>query len=135
MAIAAILFLTIPRALAMIFVSDPATVATAASLIFIGGVFQLFDGAQTVATGILRGTGDTRIPMLLHLTAFWGIGIPLCLWLAFGLGFGPQGVWWGYVFALAVAAALQLLRVRWRLRQDIQVLRIDESNEFVVMEA
>jgi hypothetical protein len=43
-------------------------------------------------------------------------------------------VWWGYVLALAVAAALQLLRVRWRLRQDIQRLRIDESNEFVVME-
>jgi MATE family multidrug resistance protein len=135
MAIAAILFLTIPRSLAMIFVRDPATVATAASLIFIGGVFQLFDGAQTVATGILRGTGDTKIPMLLHLAAFWGIGVPLCLWLAFHLGFGPQGVWWGYVFALAVAAMLQLARVRWRLRQDIQVLRIDESNEFVVMEA
>jgi multidrug resistance protein, MATE family len=135
MAIAAITFLTIPRALAMLFVHDPATIATAASLIFIGGLFQVFDGAQAVATGVLRGTGDTRIPMLLHLAAFWGIGIPLCLGLAFGLGLGPQGVWWGYVFALAAAATMQLLRVRWRLRQDIQRLHIDESNEFVVMEA
>jgi MATE family multidrug resistance protein len=134
MAVFAVVFLMIPSALARIFVHDPATVATAASLIFIGGIFQVFDGAQAVATGVLRGTGDTRVPMLLHLAAFWGIGIPLCLALAFPLGFGPQGVWWGYVLALAVAAALQLLRVRWRLRQDIQRLRIDESNEFVVME-
>ncbi len=134
MAVAAVAFLTIPRALAMIFVHDPATIATAASLIWIGGLFQLFDGMQAVATGVLRGTGDTRVPMLLHFAAFWGIGIPLCLGLAFPLGFGPQGVWWGYVFALAAAATMQLLRVRWRLKQDIQRLRIDESNEFVVME-
>jgi MATE family multidrug resistance protein len=135
MAIAAIAFLAIPRTLAMIFVHDPATIATAASLIFIGGLFQIFDGMQAVATGVLRGTGDTHVPMLLHFTAFWVIGIPLCLGLAFGLGLGPQGVWWGYVGALAAAATMQLLRVRWRLRQDIRRLRIDESNEFVVLEA
>jgi MATE family multidrug resistance protein len=134
MAIAAIAFLTIPRALALIFVRDPATVATAASLIFIGGLFQIFDGMQAVATGVLRGTGDTRVPMLLHLAGFWGIGIPLSLGLAFGLGFGPQGVWWGYVGSLAAVAVMQLLRVRWRLGQDIQRLQIDESQEFVVME-
>jgi len=135
MAIAAILFLTVPRSLASIFVHDPATIATAASLIFIGGIFQLFDGMQAVATGVLRGTGDTRVPMLLHFAGFWIIGIPLSLWLAFGIGLGPQGVWWGYVGSLAAVAVMQLLRVRWRLGQDIQRLQIDESNEFVVMEA
>jgi MATE family multidrug resistance protein len=134
MAIAAILFLTIPRALAMLFVHDPATIATAASLIWIGGLFQLFDGMQAVATGVLRGTGDTRVPMLLHLAAFWGIGIPVCLGLAFWIGLGPQGVWWGYVIALAAAATMQLLRVRWRLGQDIKRLQIDETNEFAVMD-
>lgn len=135
MAIAAVLFLTIPRALAMLFVHDPATIATAASLIWIGGLFQLFDGAQAVATGVLRGTGDTRVPMLLHFAAFWVIGIPVCLALAFWIGLGPQGVWWGYVIALAAAATMQLMRVRWRLRQDIHRLQIDETNEFAVMEA
>jgi MATE family multidrug resistance protein len=133
MAVAAVLFLTIPVALAMLFVHDPATIATAASLIFIAGIFQLFDGIQAVATGVLRGTGDTRVPMLLHLLAFWGVGIPLCLWLAFRAGFGPQGVWWGYVGALVVAATIQLLRVRWRLRQDIRRLQIDESAEWAVV--
>jgi MATE family multidrug resistance protein len=135
MTLAAIAFLTIPRTLALIFVHDPQTVATAASLIFIGGIFQVFDGTQAVATGVLRGTGDTRVPMLLHLAGFWGIGIPLSLTLAFPLGLGPTGVWWGYVGSLAAVATMQLLRVRWRLRQDIRRLQIDESNEFVVMEA
>ncbi|MGH7653202.1 MAG: MATE family efflux transporter [Gemmatimonadaceae bacterium] len=134
MAVAAVLFLTIPVALAMLFVHDPETIATAASLIFIAGIFQLFDGIQAVATGVLRGTGDTRVPMLLHLLAFWGVGIPLCLWLAFRAGLGPQGVWWGYVGALMVAATIQLLRVRWRLRQDIRRLQIDESAEWAVVQ-
>lgn len=135
MAIAAIAFLTMPRALATLFVHDPATIEMAASLIFIAGIFQLFDGMQAVATGVLRGTGDTRVPMLLHFLGFWGVGIPLCLWLAFRAGFGPQGVWWGYVGALVVVATIQLLRVRWRLGRDIQRLHIDESAEWGVVES
>src|SRR5262249_42673999 len=125
MSVATLVFLLVPHALAALFVTDPATVATAASLIFIGGMFQVFDGVQCVATGILRGTGDTRVPMLLHLVSFWVIGIPLCLWLAMRVGFGPRGVWLGYVGALAVASLSQLVRVRWRLAQDIQRLHIE----------
>ncbi len=133
MAVFTVLYLAVPRALAGIFISDPATLATAASLIFIAGIFQIFDGLQCVATGILRGTGDTRVPMLLHLIGFWGVGIPLSLWLAFRAGFGPQGIWWGYVGALAVVTAMQLLRVRWRFTQDIQRLQIDETAEWSVV--
>ncbi len=134
MAVFTLLYMAMPHALASIFIADPATAATASSLIFIAGTFQIFDGVQSVATGILRGTGDTRVPMLLHLASFWGIGIPLCLWLAFGAGFGPQGIWWGYLGALAVVTTVQLLRVRWRMRQDIQRLHIDETGEWDVVE-
>ena len=71
--------------------------------------------------------------MLLHLAGFWGVGIPLSLWLAFRAGFGPQGIWWGYVGSLAVVTAMQLLRVRWRFTQDIQRLQIDETAEWGVV--
>jgi MATE family multidrug resistance protein len=125
MVIAAGVFLTIPGAIASGFASDAATVAMAAALIPIAGVFQIFDGIQVVALGVLRGAGDTRIPMFLHLGGFWGIGIPLSLTLAFVMGMGPRGVWWGYVGSLAAVAVMQLLRVRWRFKQDIQRLRID----------
>ena len=125
MVMAAGLFLAIPGTIASIFASDSATVALAAALIPIAGLFQIFDGIQVVALGVLRGTGDTRIPMFLHLGGFWGIGIPLSLVLGFTVGMGPQGIWWGYVGSLAAVAVMQLLRVRWRLGQDIQRLRID----------
>jgi MATE family multidrug resistance protein len=135
MAVFTVLYTAIPAALARVFIADPATVATAASLIFIAGIFQIFDGVQSVATGILRGTGDTRVPMLLHLAGFWGIGIPLCLWLAFRVGLGPQGIWWGYLGALIVVTTMQLMRVRWRFTQDIQRLQIDETAEWGVVGA
>jgi MATE family multidrug resistance protein len=123
--VSAVLFLVFPVSIAGVFSSDAATVAMAATLLPIAGVFQIFDGVQAVAIGVLRGTGDTRIPMLLHLGGFWGIGIPLCLILAFPLGLGPRGIWWGYVASLAAVAVLQLLRVRWRFGRDIQRLQID----------
>jgi MATE family multidrug resistance protein len=104
----------------------------AASLILIAGLFQAFDGIQGVSSGILRGTGDTRVPMLLHLGGFWGIGFPLSLVLGFALHLGPRGIWWGYVGSLAAVAAMQLARVRWRLAQDIQRLEIDESHAYEV---
>ena len=132
MSVAAILFLLAPRALALIFVSDPETVTVAASLIAIAGLFQVFDGIQGVVTGVLRGTGDTRVPMLLHLGGFWGLGVPLSLFLAFRLHMGPRGIWWGYVGSLGAVAIMQLLRARWRLAQDIQRLRIEETLEDLV---
>ncbi len=130
MVFAAGVFLLLPTQLAHLFIADPATAKLAASLIVIAGTFQVFDGIQCVSAGILRGTGDTRVPMLLHLGGFWGIGIPLMFGLAFWAGLGPQGVWWAYVISLAVVALLQLLRVRWRLAQDVQRLQIDESHEY-----
>ena len=134
MAMAAVAFLVWPQTIASWFASDPATVAMAASLLSIAALFQIFDGIQCVATGILRGSGDTRIPMLLHLGAFWGIAAPLCLLFAFGAHMGPRGIWWGYVVGLGVAAVLQLMRVRWRLGQDVQRLRIDESAEHPILD-
>jgi MATE family multidrug resistance protein len=133
MTAAALVFLALPRTLASIFVADPATVEMAASLILIAGVFQIFDGIQGVATGILRGTGDTRVPMLLHLGGFWGIGVPLSLLLGFTLNLGPRGIWWGYVGSLVAVAMLQLARVRWRLAQEVQRLEIDESHDYAVV--
>ncbi|MBM4193763.1 MAG: MATE family efflux transporter, partial [Gemmatimonadetes bacterium] len=129
MAAAGALFLFSPEPLAALFVSDPAAREITVSLIMIAGVFQVFDGIQCVSAGVLRGAADTRVPMLLHLGGFWGIGAPLSLWLAFGAGLGPQGIWWGYVGSLGAVAVAQLLRVRWRLSRDVARLRIEDTHE------
>jgi MATE family multidrug resistance protein len=63
--------------------------------------------------------------MVLHLLSFWAVGIPLGAVLSFGLGMGATGLWWGLTAGLASAAVLQLARVRARLTQDVQRVRVD----------
>lgn len=125
MSLATLTFALVPHLIASWFTNDAATVAFAASLLPIAGLFQIFDGIQCVSAGVLRGTGDTRVPMLLHLGGFWGVGIPLALLLTFTAGLGPTGVWWGFVGALVAVALLQVNRMRWRLTQDMKRLRFD----------
>ncbi len=65
------------------------------SLLRVAAVFQLFDGVQAVATGALRGLGDTRTPMIWNLFGHWFVGLPLGYMLCFTFGVGIVGLWWG----------------------------------------
>ncbi len=49
----------------------------------LAAAFQLFDGIQVVASGVLRGAGETSLPMVCTLVAHWGIGLPIGYVLAF----------------------------------------------------
>lgn len=128
MAAMAVLFGLIPGALAGAFSRDPATFAMAATLIPIAAVFQVFDGTQVISASILRGAGDTRIPAILHTLSFWAVGIPLGAVLAFALGHGAPGLWWGLTAGLAAAAVLQLGRVRAKLGDDVRRVVIDRAH-------
>ncbi|WP_373975975.1 MATE family efflux transporter [Chitinibacter sp. SCUT-21] len=90
------------------YTQDAQVFALATQLLFFAGLFQFSDATQAVASGILRGYKSTRIPMLLHITAFWLIGIPLGYAMAFGLGpfeeMGAKGFWVALVIALTFAA-------------------------------
>lgn len=108
----AAMFLALPHFLASLYSIDQAVVAFAAMLLPIAGIFQVFDGLQTVAAGILRGLGDTTAPMVINLVGFAGVGISASLLLAYKTSLGPVGLWWGLVFGLAAVATILLLRVR-----------------------
>ncbi len=123
----AALFVLIPIGLAQIYSTDVAVVALAASLIPLAGLFQVFDGTQAVAVGILRGAGDTRWPMMINILGFWLVGVPISIWLGFSAGYGPIGLWWGFVAGLAAVALLLLWRVRTRFRSTIARLIIDRE--------
>jgi MATE family multidrug resistance protein len=127
MLVSAALFIGAPGLLARVYSSDLAVVAMAAALIPIAGVFQVFDGLQVVAIGILRGVGDTRAPMVINVLGFWLLGFPASLGLGFGLGLGPEGLWWGLVVGLAVVALLLLARVRARMGRELKRLVVDED--------
>ena len=102
MSCAAAAFLFIPRVLIGAFTSDPSVLAIGVSLLFVGAVFQLFDGVQAVSTGVLRGLGDTRTPMLWNLAAHWFVGLPLGYALCFAFGLGVIGLWWGLSTGLII---------------------------------
>ena len=76
MAFMGLIFVTLPQSIARIFTPDPTVVQVGAKLLLVAAAFQLFDGLQTVATGALRGSGDTRSPMFANLIAYWFIGLP-----------------------------------------------------------
>lgn len=123
----AVLFVSIPAELARMFTDDVPAVALAALLIPIAGLFQVFDGLQTVATGVLRGVGDTRGPMVINLLGLWLIGTPVGIELAFGRGIGAVGLWWGFVAGLAAVAMMLVGRVMMRMRGPMERIMVDES--------
>jgi MATE family multidrug resistance protein len=111
----AIAFLVMPRAIVRIYTPDPALIPAASALLFVAAFFQLFDGMQTVATGALRGAGDTRTPMMCHLIFYWLIGLPLGSFLCFRMGWGPPGMWAGLCVALILIGSALLYF--WRRKE------------------
>jgi len=123
----AVLFLAFPGPLARLYTAETGPLAMAALLIPIAGFFQVFDGTQVVATGILRGLGDTHAPMWVNVVGFWLIGLPVSLLLGFTLGLGPAGMWWGFVAGLGSVAVVLVARVRVRLRRAMPRVLIDDA--------
>jgi len=99
----------------------------AARLIPVAGIFQVFDGLQVVAGGVLRGAGDTRVPMMIGLVAFWIVMMPLCYLLGFHTSLGAVGLWYGLVVGLGAVAVLLLLRIHHRFGRDLQRLNVEEK--------
>jgi multidrug resistance protein, MATE family len=110
MLLAAILFLILPVPLVALYSRDPRVLAVGPALLAIVAAFQIFDGIQTVSTGALRGLGETRVPMLANLVGYWVLGLPLGVFLCFGLNHGIYGLWIGLTLALIVIALSVLYR-------------------------
>ncbi len=110
----ALAFWFFPESIVTAFTSDESVVAAGVSLLFVAAFFQLFDGVQVVATGILRGSGDTRTPMYCNLVGHWVVGLPVGYGLCFGMGRGVVGLWVGLSLGL-IAIGIVLLFV-WNRR-------------------
>ncbi len=112
MSATAVIMVFFPRDLALLFQLDPdnmedaAVIALVIELLGVCALFQIFDGAQAIGSGVLRGYKDTRIPLLLATLGYWGVGFPAAWTIAFALGYGPVGLWWGLAAGLAAAALL-----------------------------
>jgi len=123
MSVTAVVLISFAPWLARVFTADPGILAAAAALIPIAGVFQVVDGIQGVSGGILRGAGDTRVPMLANLAGYAILALPLGAWLCFSSGWGAQGIWWGLCAGLAAVAALLGWRVHVILGGELRRLQ------------
>ncbi len=110
-----------------IYTDDPALMEVVVPLVYLCACFQVFDGSQVVGLGILRGMGDVRLPLFFHLVAYWMIGMPLALLLAFQMGFGVRGIWLGLATALAIVSILCGLRIAYWMRTGVQSLYASET--------
>ncbi len=108
MTLSAAVLLAFPRAIARFYSADAAVIAVGAALVTIAAFFQIFDGLQVVATGALRGAGDTHTPMFCHLVGYWGAGLPAGWLLCFRFGWGARGLWMGLSAAIIGIGAVLL---------------------------
>ncbi len=114
--VSAIVMLLGRKQLVTLYNDEPQVVALASMLFLYCAFFQLFDCAQVVMMGSLRGYKDTTKPMFIAIAAYWGIGMPIGL--AFGFGWiteepvGVVGFWWGLCAGLAAAALGLSIRVK-----------------------
>ena len=121
------MFLLVPGLFSAVYTTDLEVLALATLLIPVAGIFQVFDGLQVVASGVLRGVGDTRSPMVVNLLGFWCLGMPVSLWLGFRTTAGPVGLWWGLVVGLAAVAFFLLIRVRMRMGLELRRIVIEDE--------
>ncbi|WP_343211269.1 MATE family efflux transporter [Aquisediminimonas profunda] len=114
----AILMWSFPHQLIELFLEPTAANAPvidlAVSFLGVAAAFQIFDGAQVVGAGMLRGLQDTRWPMIFAIVGYWAVGIGAGSFLAFRLELHGVGVWIGLAGGLAAVSLLMIWRWSWR---------------------
>jgi MATE family multidrug resistance protein len=124
LAIAAVLFAW-PEPMVRSFTSDARVIDIGVGLLVIAAAFQLFDGTQAVATGVLRGLGETRTPMIVNVIGHWVFGLPIGYALCFRFGWGVSGLWIGLSLGLViVAVTLTAAWVGWARELEGQRSRV-----------
>ncbi|KEJ89945.1 MATE family efflux transporter [Sulfitobacter donghicola] len=127
--ITVLLFFLVPEFFLGIFIlpDDPARaqiLAIGVGMLAMAGFFQLVDGSQAIALGVLRGVQDTRLPMVYAAFSYWCVGMPMSYLMGFVFGWGGVGIWAGLGFGLGVAAILLNLRFWGKVLPDIRQGRL-----------
>lgn len=113
----AFVFLISNSVLPLAFSNDKQILALASQLLVIAGFFQLFDGIQVTALGILRGLEDVKIPTLITLVGYWVICLPLAYYLGSMLNYQAKGIWCAILISLSFVAICLYWRINWLIRK------------------
>lgn len=128
-----VLFVAFPEPLIAVFLDpdDPARdeiITMGITLLILAAIFQLVDGAQVVALGLLRGVQDAGMPMILAAVSYFGIGLPAAYVLGFVVDWGATGIWIGLVVGLAGAAVLLNHRFWFQMIPNLSRLAATAGN-------
>ncbi len=91
-----------------------AAASTAGMLLIMLAIAELAVLPGAAASGLLRGSKDTRAPMLCTLIGHWEFGAPLGIYLCEAGQLGVSGIWIGLAAGMLVSAVLMLHRLRVR---------------------
>lgn len=124
MAISAFCFVVFRETLPQLYGAEASVVALAATLLPIAGAFQIADGLQVVGAGLMRGMGRPQAGAIVNLIGFYAVGLPLAYLLAFPLGLGMIGIWWGMAAGLGGVAAMLVAWVARTSKRPVESLSV-----------
>ncbi len=124
MAVSAILFVLLRAELPSLFTKDANVIALSAAILPIAAAFQLSDGAQGVAGGILRGLGRPDAAAVVNLLGYYTLALPAAYWFGVREGRGLPAVWIALAGGLTVVAGLLLFWVARTVRRPLDELRV-----------
>ncbi|KAK0489073.1 MATE efflux family protein [Armillaria novae-zelandiae] len=125
------MFLVFRNSWGYLFNDDPAVITQTAAILPVVAVFQVFDGGAAVSGGVLRARGKQVTGALLNLSAYYIIGIPLGILMAFKAGMGLHGLWYGLTISLiycAVFGTLLCIRTDWNHEVAKVMARLKEED-------
>ena len=101
---------------------DAQVVALAAQILPLAAAFQLFDGLQVVAGGMLRGMGRPDAAALVNLLGYYVVALPLAYLAGFTWQRGLPGIWMALALGLMVVALALLAWVRRTAQRPLVVV-------------
>jgi len=101
-----------PEQILALLTNDADVIALAAIYLRLMATAQIPQQVAGVLNGAIRGSGDTRTPMVVAAIGLWGVRLPLAYILAFPLKMGITGVWLGMTLDLFVRFILTMIRYK-----------------------
>ncbi len=99
-----VLALLFAEPLMQIFTKDAQVVEIGKHYLLIVPIFYMVFATMFTINGVMRGAGDTLIPMFFTIISLWFVRIPASYFLS--LKFGAIGIWWGIPIAWFVGLTL-----------------------------
>jgi putative MATE family efflux protein len=123
--ITSIIIIIFRHPLMALFVNDEAVIKIGGEYLVIVGSFYIFFSTMFVVGGVMRGAGDTLIPMFITLFSLWLIRIPIAAVLSKPLG--AHGIWWAIPIAWFMGMSLSYLYYRTGRWKNKSVIKHDIS--------